>query len=106
MRLILIDNYSGYIFGEFHTANYTGNFDMRACLTEAATTIDEVQKEYGRTYTVHSRAPRDTRGGYHVYRADVRGSEQVPVITDGQDPEIIGAVERDCEFMGFVEFKK
>ena len=41
-----------------------------------------------------------TRDGY---RADVRGSEQVPVITDGQDPEII---ERDCEFMGFVESKK
>ena len=46
MRLILIDNYSGYIFGEFHTANYTGNFDLR--------------------------------DGYLVYRADVRGSEQVP----------------------------
>ena len=94
MRLILIDNYSGYIFGEFHT----GNFDMRACLTEAARATDADNGEYGRTYTVHSRAPRDTRGGYHVYRADVRGSEQVP--------EIIGAVERDCEFMGFVESKK
>ena len=102
MRLILIDNYSGYIFGEFHTANYTGNFDRRACLTEAATTIDEIQKEYGRAYTVHSRAPRDTRGGYHVYRAD----DRVPTITDGQDQEIIRAVERDCEFVGFVEFKK
>ena len=91
MRLILIDNYSGYIFGD-----YTG-----ACLTEAARMIDADNGEYGRTYTVHSRAPRDTRNGYHVYRA-----EQVPVITDGQDPEIIGAVERDCEFMGFVESKK
>lgn len=85
MRLILIDN-------------YTGNFDIRACLTEAARMIDADNGTDGRTYTVHSRAPRDTRGGYHVYRADVRGSEQVP--------EIIGAVERDCEFMGFVESKK
>ena len=106
MRLILIDNYSGYIFGEFHTANYTGNFDMRACLIDAARATDADNVEYGRTYAVRSRAPRDTRDGYHVYRADVRGSEQVPVITDGQDPEIIGAVERDCEFMGFVESKK
>ena len=65
MRLILIDNYSGYIFGD-----YTG-----ACLTEAARMIDADNGEYGRTYTVHSRAPRDTRDGYHVYRADVRGSE-------------------------------
>ena len=96
MRLILIDNYSGYIFGEFHTANYAGNLDMRACLTEAALTIDEIQKEYGRTYTVHNRAPRDTRDGYHVYRAD----GQVPAITDGE------TIERDCEFVGFVEFKK
>ena len=72
MRLILIDN-------------YTGNFDIRACLTEAARMIDADNGTDGRTYTVHSRAPRDG------YRADVR------------DPEII---ERDCEFMGFVEAKK
>lgn len=106
MRLILIDNYTGYIFGEFCSSDYTGNFDMRACLTEAARMIDADNGEYGRTYMVHSRAPRDTRDGYHVYRADVGGSEQVPAITDGQDREIIGAVERDCEFLGFVEAKK
>lgn len=35
MRLILIDDCSGYIFGEFRSSDYTGNFDMRACLTEA-----------------------------------------------------------------------
>ena len=98
MRLILIDNYSGYVFGDC-----TGNFDIRACLTEAARMIDADNGTDGRTYTVHSRAPRDTRDGYLVYRADVRGSEQVPVITDGLDPEII---ERDCEFMGFVEAEK
>ena len=97
MRLILIDNYSGYIFGEFCSSDYAG-----ACLIDAARATDADNVEYGRTYTVRSRAPRDTRDGYHVYRADVR----VPVITDGQDPEIIGAVERDCEFMGFVESKK
>ena len=38
MRLILIDNYSG-------------NFDIRACLTEAARMIDADNGEYGRTYT-------------------------------------------------------
>ena len=52
MRLILIDNYSGYIFGEFRCSDYAAR------------------------------------------------------ATDGQDPEIIGAVERDCEFLGFVESKK
>ena len=94
MRLILIDNYSGYIFGEFCSS---------ACLIDAARTVDADTGVYGRAYTVHDRAPGSTAAGYRVYRADVRGSEQVPAITDGADREMIDAVERDCEFMGFVE---
>lgn len=85
MRLILIDNYSGYIFGEF-TSN-------DACLIDAARAVDADTGVYGRTYTVHDRAPGSTAAGYRVYRADGQGSEQE-------------MIERDCEFVGFVEFKK
>lgn len=35
---------------------------------------------------------------YDVYRADVNGSEAVPVVTDGTDSETIRAVLRDCEY--------
>jgi hypothetical protein len=37
--------------------------------------------------------------GYHVYRADIDGSEVVPVITDGQDQEMIDAVAFDCAYV-------
>lgn len=94
MRLILIDNYSGCIFGEF-----AGN---DACLVDAARTIDADTGVYGRTYTVHDRAPGSTAVGYRVYRAD----GPVPAITDDMDQETIDAVERGCAFVGFVEAKK
>lgn len=102
MRLILIDNHSGHIFGEFAGNGYTGNFDLDVCLAEAAAHVDAQNGEQGRIYTVTRGNPRTTQTGYHVYRADVRGSEQVPAITDGQDQEMIDAVERDCEYLGFV----
>jgi hypothetical protein len=42
--------------------------------------------EYWETYRTEANVT------YDVYRADVRGSEQVPVIQDGQDQEMIEAV--------------
>lgn len=35
--------------------------------------------------------------GYRVYRADIDGSEAVPVVADGTDRETIEAVETLCE---------
>lgn len=102
MRLILIDNNSGFIFGEFSSGDYTGNFDMTECLTDAAKHVDAEIGALPRTYTVSSVGPRSTQTGYHVYRADVGGSEQVGNIIDGQDQEMISAVEQDCEYVGFV----
>ncbi len=102
MRLILIDNNSGYIWGEFASSDYTGDLDVNACLAAAAAHVDTETGAQARTYSVSGRAPSSTQTGYHVYRADVRGSEAVPAITDGQDQEMIDAVERDCEYMGFV----
>lgn len=104
MRLILIDNNSGFIFGEFASNDYTGNFDLYACLEEAAKHVDADIGAQDRVYEVSRVAPNTSQGGYYVYRADVRGSEQVPAITDGTDPEMIRAVEQDCEYLGFVSF--
>jgi hypothetical protein len=106
MRLILIDNNSGFIFGEFASNDYTGNFDRHACLDEAAQHVDAQVGVEPRIYESSRIAPDSVpHGGYYVYRADVRGSEQVPAITDGTDPEMIRAVERDCEYFGFVAFR-
>ena len=65
--------------------------------------MDESIGECGRDYREMPSAPNDTKTGYFVYRADINGSEAVPGIVDGQDQEMIEAVERDCEFVAFVE---
>lgn len=103
MRLILIDNNSGFIFGEFSTSDYTGiHKTSDRNLIDAAKHVDAEIGAQARIYTASGSAPNSTQTGYHVYRADVRGSEQVGAITDGQDAEMIEAVERDCEYFGFV----
>lgn len=114
MRLILIDNGSGLIFGD--TADlprhvFAGNefpvtqtdFTRPRDAVYAARWLDEaVIGEFGRGYEFMAHAPRDTGTGYRVYRADVDGSDAVPVVQDGQDRDTIEAVERDCEFIGYV----
>lgn len=99
-RYILIDNYSGYIFGD--TADLDGWNDTERTPVDAARLLDESIGELGREYTLIGHNPRDTSTGYHVYRADVDGSDAVTVVTDGQDREVIEAVERDCEYVGYV----
>lgn len=102
-RYILIDNCSGYIWGD--TADYNGKMAnaQRQSLgpVEAARELDElVVGCYGREYEEVSRytlASNET--GYHVYRADVRGSDAVPTVTDGQSGEQIADVERECEYV-------
>lgn len=108
-RYILIDNCSGYIWGD--TADVggkalslgTGDEDIVA----ACRTIDTDVGDHGRDYEILSRtntlALAGNETGYLVYRADVRGSEQVAVITDGQDQEMIDAVSRDCELVAVVK---
>lgn len=100
-RYILIDSNSGYIFGD--TADFAANRQSDiTSISDAARMLDESIGEYGRSYSELSRNPRSTQTGYHVYRADINGSEAVPVVQDGQDQEMIEAVERDCEYVGFV----
>lgn len=114
MRLILIDNNSGYINGD--TADlpqYTlagaefpmtqSDLQLPADAILAARWMDEgMWLEFGRSYEFLSRAPHDTSTGYLVYRADVGGSDAIPVVQDGTNQETINAVERDCEFLGYV----
>jgi hypothetical protein len=110
-RYILIDNHSGFIFGD--TATLRGDHvidgeqvrDLSLTPILAARWIDEVEGgSYGRTYEEHSSGyqPAANETAYFVYRADINGSDAVVAITDGQDEEMIEAVERDCDLVAVV----
>ena len=99
-RYILIDNNSGYIWGD--SADLEGEI-FTGSPTEYANALDESLGEFGREYEMLTRTPRDNSTGYRVFDADVRGSEAVTVVTDGQDQEMIDAVERDCYEVGFIK---
>lgn len=103
-RYILIDSNSGFIWGDTATlpAFDGGAPDCEEAIVSAARVLDESVGSNGREYEYRSRDPRTSESYYRVYRADVDGSEAVPVIEDGQDGEMIEAVERDCEFVGVV----
>jgi len=104
-RYILIDNYTGYIFGDTADMPLDHQIDgeaMRetgnAALTPemAAQWLDEsIVGVYGRTYERVARLANNETG-YRVYRADIHGSDAVAVVHDGQDRDTIAAVERDC----------
>lgn len=96
-RYILIDNGSGYVWGDsadLHGKIFTGS------PIEFAQALDESIGEHGRSYEEVSRhtLERDDTG-YHVYKADVGGSDAVTVIYDGQDREVIRAVQDSCEYV-------
>lgn len=104
-RFILIDNNSGYIFGD--SADFAAGNQSDLTPEEAAKMLDDsLDTSDGREYTLIGHNPRTTATGYLVYRADVNGSEAVPIAQDGQDREAIEAVERDCKFIGFVEISR
>ena len=119
-RYILIDIHSGYVFGDtadmpaghlFQGGEFAGRSVAMVgggALTPvlAARWLDEaVIGEFGRSYEEHgarSGAQRGGQSGYLVYRADLDGSDAVPVVQDGQDRETIEAVERDCRLEAIV----
>jgi hypothetical protein len=98
-RYILIDNNSGYIFGD--SADLNGSI-FSGSPVEFAAALDASIGEHGRVYEELSRNPRDTSTGYDVYRADVDGSDAVPVVWDGQDQETINAVTQSCRYEGYI----
>ena len=98
-RYILICSESGYIFGD--SAYITGGATSTPAQVAAA--LDASIGLHDRTYSdLHAR-PSDGRTGYLVYRADIDGSEVVPLVHDGQDRDTIEQVERLCEYVCFVE---
>lgn len=105
-RYILIDNNSGYIYAD--TADLHG-FDgsMRhgdEAMILAARLTDEHIGCRDRSYEAVMSDPRTNEGYYRVYRADVGGSEAVPVVEDGQDQFMIDAVVEKCAFVGCVRY--
>lgn len=102
MRLILIDNVSGYIFGD--SADFASGRAMESA-SDAARLLDiaihgasvRTYEERGPNHPVPANAT-----AYHVYRADIGGSEATPVVWDGQDQETIDAVERECSKVAVV----
>lgn len=100
-RYIMIDAHTGYVFGD--TADINGRAVSCDDIIEAARTLDtEVIGGPTRTYREVHRSDLENDTGYHIYRADVGGSEAVPVVTDGQDRETIQAVLDHCEYAGSV----
>jgi hypothetical protein len=95
-RFILIDNSSGYIWGD--SADLDGKI-FSGTPMEFAAALDAHIGVHGRTYEEvghHALASNET--GYHAYRADVGGSKAFPVVQDGQDREMIAAA-LDCEYV-------
>lgn len=95
---IIQDAYSGYIWGD--TRDIDGKSVNCETIVDACRAVDLSISGVAREYQEVSRLNGDT--GYLVYRADINGSEAVG---DGQDREIIQAVERDCDLVGYVEFR-
>jgi hypothetical protein len=98
-RFILIDDDSGYAFGDFTTSLANAS----EALIEAARATDANIGAPAREYAVHHARPSGQVTGYHVYRVDVNGSEVVGSLVDGQDREYIDAVTSQGVHVGFVE---
>jgi len=93
-RYILIENNSGFIFGD--SADLNGKI-FSGTAVEFAAALNESNGEHGRAY-IEAHNPRDTSTGYHVYAA----TDAIPTVSDGQNSETIEAVERDCAYVGFI----
>jgi hypothetical protein len=101
-RYIIIDQASGYIWGD--SADLNGRV-FNGTPLEFAQALDRTNGEHDRRYYELTYSGLHARG-YHVYRVDVGGSEIVPVVTDGTDQSMIDAVERDGQYLGFIAFER
>lgn len=114
MRIVLIDNNSGYIFGD--SADLDGRifgWDDVAMDVPKSPTEDDFALSFtkamdisigqvGRAYHMTSIDPQTNETGYHVYRIDVDGSHVIGDVQDGQDRELIEAVTTGGRYMGFI----
>jgi hypothetical protein len=101
-RFILIDNNSGYIWGDSADTNGPARDETPV---EYARRLDayvgKCLPEF-REYVCCCNNPHDGSNGYDVYE-DVGISESIPVITDGQSQEQIEMVENNCSYVGFIK---
>jgi hypothetical protein len=100
-RYILIDNISGYIFGDSADLNgkiFVGTPEEFAAALDASIRL----ARYCYELDAH-KTPRATETGYRVYRADINGSDAVGNFHWGRDT--IDAVERDCRYEGFISYR-
>ena len=102
-RYILIDYASGYIWGD--SADLEGKI-FNGDPVEFARALDESLGAHGREYALTRHQPQSVDIGYHVYRADIDGSEAVPVVHDGQSQEEIDAVTTLCAYEGFIRISE
>ena len=99
-RFILIDNGSGFIFGD--TADFAQVQIDGGSAIDAARELDgTIVGEHGRDYEEVSRLASDETG-YLVYRADVGGSDAVATVWDGQDQDTIDAVVASCPLVATI----
>ena len=98
-RYILIDNNSGFIFGDTKNMNCSRSFKTPA---EAAKMLDESIGEPASEY-VEIYGDHDTSGksGYSVYSVD--DIEDMTEVEDGTDQATIDKFCRKCERVCFVE---
>jgi hypothetical protein len=102
-RFILIDSNSGHIWGDTADLNGPARDETPA---EAAKRLDESLNEFGRSYEEHGRGHiLNGADAYFVYRADIDGSEVVPIVRDGQDLDVVEAVMNRCQLLSIVTFK-
>jgi hypothetical protein len=101
-RYILIDNPSGYIWGD--SADLDGKIFTGTAL-EFAKALDESIGGEGRSYAEQSHYASN-EPGYHVYRADIDGSDAVTIVRDGQDQETIDTVTEACRYEGFITYRQ
>lgn len=96
-RYILIDNHSGLIFADTGDLNGAARDETPI---EAAARFD---RESHYTNTSYEDVPRATMHanaiGFHVYRADIDGSEAVPLVVNGEDEATIQEVESRCRYV-------
>lgn len=118
-RIILIDAHTGYIWGD--SADLDGRVftedlahemypDLRTDTVTGfayafVSALDSSLGETGRLYSMRQSPKSHGDSGYVVYRADINGSEAVPVVHDGQDKETIRAVEENCLCLGFISYE-
>ncbi len=114
MRLILVDNISGFIFGDpidyssssagTHVGDMGSHLDFERLSPIIARQLDKSLGKHGRTYSFSRHAPPDTATGYQVYC--VNRADAAP-FAENKDPRrlTIGDVEANCKYVGFVAYE-